>query len=151
VETLVEVLKTTRPYWENENQLSLRSDKDMAKWPTDDMFATWGDNVRHTLEAYCGAHLSGSQGSPAPVLDKPLRVKGPMAGDKTIEMQQEDGKTEREVRLWEDFLGEGSPVEDKHRRDRVLGDESVGLDIPSDADIPVCGLLDSLLARVYFS
>jgi hypothetical protein len=39
-ETLIEVLKTTRPYWENENELSLRSDEDMAKWPTDDMFAT---------------------------------------------------------------------------------------------------------------
>jgi hypothetical protein len=57
-------------------------------------------------------------------------------------MQQEDGEAEREVMLWENLLGEVSPVEAKRRRDRVLWDEIADLDIPSDPDIPVCGRLN---------
>jgi hypothetical protein len=159
VERLVEVLKTTRPYWANENELSLRSDEDMAKWPTDDMFATWGDNVRHTLEAYCGAHLFWKprteiikevNEAPGTLLEMPLGIMEQMTGDETAGMQQEDGKAEKGVMLWKNLLGEISPVEAKRRRDRVLGDEIADLDIPSDPGIPVCGRLDSkCVLKVY--
>lgn len=57
METLIQILKTLTPYWEDEDELSKQSDEDLEEWPADDIFAAWNDTVRDTLGVYCGTHL----------------------------------------------------------------------------------------------
>jgi hypothetical protein len=60
----------------------------------------WSGDMRYTPRDYCSAHLFQKfrtkmmkevKEAPDPIVDEPLRIRVPILGDETFEIQEEDG------------------------------------------------------------